>query len=245
MKYTLITGATRGIGYELAQIYAQNGHHLILIARNEAKLQEMKQNFSSKYQVVIEVFAVDLSNLAATESLITEIKANYQLEALILNAGIGEFNKVDDLTLAEIEKQFNVNVYAPMLFTKHLLKNIKQNQGSIIYLCSILSYFSNYKASVYVSTKHALLGFANNVRLEHPDLHVLTIHPSTVNTGFVGEVSRALAPEKVAKLIHRAHKKRKTRLNIPKGIALLRLFNLWFPKTFERLNRKFFSNKIN
>ena len=247
MNYTLITGATGGIGQALAQEFARHGHSLILLGRNINHLESLTQQLSILYpNLSFHYYAVDLAD---TEKLITTLSticAHHPVDIVINNAGIGRFEAVQDLSEEAIDAQLDINLKAPMLITRFFLNQLIERRGALIYIGSILSDLPNQKASVYAASKHGLLGFANTVRLEHPELYVLTVHPSTVRTHFFGKMVTGkfvLEPETVAQKTYRAFKRRKRRLNIPKSIGLLRLCYLFFPRLIDRINRRFFTNK--
>ncbi len=249
MVYTVITGASSGIGRELAFIYAQKGHHLILIARRMEILEEMKVSLELKYQVLVQCVECDLNDAKMTNKVFDQINKNYEINCLINNAGIGVFEEVKDLTLLAIEEQVNINIIAPMICSKNLITNIMRNKGSVVNVCSVLSYLPNLKSSVYTASKHALYGFSNTLRLEYPLIHVLTVHPKTVNTAFFKDdnylknVKHPLSPVIIAKKTYQSYIKRKRICNIPKSIGILNILYIAFPHLIDSLNRKFFSNK--
>lgn len=246
--YTLITGATSGIGYQLAFKYANKGHHLILLARRLEILESLKNQLESLYSVSVVVYAIDLSDLNQTTLLMNEINNQYALTCVINNAGIGIFEPINQIEMESIHKQMTLNFTSPVLITKLLVDNVMKHQGTIIFIASVLSYIGNAKSSVYTSTKHAILGFANTLRLEYPTLHILTVHPITVKTDFFSDPSyyqnhKVLTPEVVAKKIVKAHQKDKEILNLPKTIGIIRFFYLLFPRLINQLNAKYFTNK--
>lgn len=247
-NYTIITGSSKGIGKNLAIEFAKNGHNLILVARSSEILSELKKQLESLYNVSIGVFPCDLNDLQQVEKVFNQIN-NYNINCLINNAGIGIFTKVEEIDNKELLMQMNVNVLAPIMITKMLLPNLSKNKGSVINICSVLSYMPNTKSSVYTAGKSALYAFSNTLRLEYPHLHVLTVHPITVETTFFADpnylnnIKTKLKPELVAKKVFRAYKKKKRRLNIPKLIFWLNLFYQICPKFIDKLNRKYFSHK--
>src|SRR5690606_28067931 len=91
------------------------------------------------------------------------------------------------IDIENLTKQINVNLQAPIIATNCLLTNLKRNKGSVINICSILSYLPNFNSSVYTASKFALYGFSNSLRLENLDIHVLTVHPITVRTPFFND----------------------------------------------------------
>ncbi|MDF2699306.1 MAG: oxidoreductase, short-chain dehydrogenase/reductase family [Haloplasmataceae bacterium] len=247
MEYTIITGATSGIGLELASNFARGGHNLILIARRLVVLDKIKSDLKASFNVSIECYSCDLSNLDDTVVLFKEINNKFQIRCLINNAGVGIFEGINELKLENIIYQNNINFTTPAIVTSILIDNINHYKGSIINICSILSYIPNNKKSIYVANKHALLGFSNSIRVEYPLVHVLTVHPATVKTAFFKEdyykSKKVLSPQLVADKVYKAYKKRKRKLDIPLGIILIRILNFLFPKLVDQLNIKYFSNK--
>lgn len=249
MKYTIITGATSGIGKALANTYAKEGFNLILVGRRIEILTEIKTSLEAEFRVNIRCLQCDFNHLDDVVKKFNDININYQINCLINNAGIGIFESINDISIDNLIKQNNINVNSPILIVKILLNNILNNKGTIINVCSVLSYFPNFKSSIYVANKHALLGFSNSLRIEYPSLHVLTIHPVTVKTNFFNDsnyltkVKNVLLPNDVAKKIYNSHHKRKRVLNIPAKIFYLKILYLLFPRLIDKMNNNFFSNK--
>jgi len=249
MTYTIITGASSGIGKALAFIYAKSGHDLILIARRLDLLTQIKTELEAAYKHQVLCYSCDLNQIDTSVQLFESINKNYEINCLINNAGLSYFEKVEDLTVDRVKEQTNVNIIAPILLTQILIHNIMQNKGSIINICSILSYLPNTSSSVYTASKYALYGFSNALRLDYPTLHVLTVHPATVKTHFFKDptyltrVKKAIDPNTVAYKTYHAHIKKKRKCHIPRLIYLLNCLYQIFPRLIDYFNRQFFSNK--
>ena len=109
----LITGASTGIGKELATIHASKGGDLIIIARNEHKLNQLKQEFEKKYNIKAVVIAKDLSDLSAPNNIYNEVKKQgIEIDYLINNAGFGALGKFYELDLERQISMINLNVTA-------------------------------------------------------------------------------------------------------------------------------------
>jgi short-subunit dehydrogenase len=91
MKYTLITGASSGIGKSLAEKFANKGHNLIIVARRTNLLNEIKKNLENRYKIDVVVFTVDLSKEQEVEKFYNDVK-KYDIELFINNAGFGDMN---------------------------------------------------------------------------------------------------------------------------------------------------------
>lgn len=247
--YTIITGATSGIGKELTYCFAEKGSNLILISRNIKLLEALKSELIDKYQINIVLFKCDLNDLNETKQTFQEINETYQINCLVNNAGIGYFEEIGVIDIENLTKQINVNLQAPIIATNCLLTNLKRNKGSVINICSILSYLPNFNSSVYTASKFALYGFSNSLRLENPDIHVLTVHPITVRTPFFNDphyfdkVKKVVEAKTVAQKTYKAYLRKKRKCHIPIYSGFINIIYQIFPNTIDYLNRKFFSNK--
>jgi len=104
--YTLITGASGGIGFDLAQLAAAGGHNLILVARSAEKLSRLAADISTKYKSDVVTFAVDLSDKAGVDKLIAEIEGRkLSVDTLVNNAGFGDFG---DFARADLDKNLEM-----------------------------------------------------------------------------------------------------------------------------------------
>ena len=109
-KYTLITGASSGIGYELARLFAKDKHNLILIARNIDKLQEVKVELMSN-NIDVKILSLDLSKNEDIEKLFNYIKINkIEINTLINNAGVGTFGDFKDILWEKEEELIDINI---------------------------------------------------------------------------------------------------------------------------------------
>ncbi|MGH1439513.1 MAG: SDR family NAD(P)-dependent oxidoreductase [Cellvibrionaceae bacterium] len=134
-KTILLTGATDGIGFETAKIFAAQGHNLLLHGRSESKLDNVKEALVKlNKNVSIELFQADLSDLLAVEQLVLSITKNHSsIDVLINNAGV--FKTPKAITDDGYDIRFMVNTIAPYLLTQRLLPLLHQ-QGRVINLSS-------------------------------------------------------------------------------------------------------------
>ena len=97
-RYTLITGGTEGIGFEMAKLFAEDKHNLIIVARNEEKLKAVKKSLENQYKINVETIAVDLSVDKSCEKIYKFVdEKNFIVDNLINNAGIGCFGYFNEL----------------------------------------------------------------------------------------------------------------------------------------------------
>ena len=111
-KVALITGASTGIGKELAHIHAENGGDLILVARRQDKLETLKKELENSHKIEALVIAKDLAAQTAAKEIYNEIsKAGITVEYVINNAGFGTQGSVEETTLEDARYQFDVNLF--------------------------------------------------------------------------------------------------------------------------------------
>ena len=107
MKTILITGASSGIGCALAKIYAENSHNLVLVARREEKLKDLKEELEKKHSISVIIEVMDLSKKENLEILSLKYK---NIDVLINNAGLGQYGKFDSYNLETDISMINLNI---------------------------------------------------------------------------------------------------------------------------------------
>ena len=207
MKNVLITGATSGIGYEFAKVFAKNNYNLILCSRNKESLYKIKSEISKEYKVEVNVFAKDLSKKEEAMELYKEVsKMGLDVDILINNAGagyVGEFIE-EDYERDENIMQLNMNTltYLTKVFVKHM---IQRNRGYILNVASTGSYHPGPYTAVYYATKAYVLSFteALSEELKQYNVTVSALCPGATKTNFSKNAgkrdnSNAMSPKFVA-----------------------------------------------
>lgn len=183
MKYTLITGATSGIGYEIAKIYAEQGEPLILVARRKAILDEFQQRYAN-----VEIVEMDLSEPNNAKKLFEITEQNgWQVSRLINNAGFGVFGEFSETDLDREMAMVNLNIQAVMILTKLYLQPMKaRNQGEILNVSSVASFMPGPQMSVYYATKAFVTSFSKALRyeLKESNINISILAPGTTATEF-------------------------------------------------------------
>lgn len=216
MKYTLITGASSGIGLNLAHIFAQNNHNLILVARNEDTLSLLKKKLNSLYKVDIKTVSLDISGETGAASLYTTIKKKQlTVDILINNAGMGYHGKFLEKDTQSDMNLINLNIVTPTILTKLFLQDmIVVGSGKIFNVASTAGFQSGPLMSVYYGTKSYLLNFSEGIAEEVRDskIKVVTLCPGPTKTSFekMDKIEKGLfknfhiaAPEDVAKYLYK------------------------------------------
>ena len=183
-KNILITGASRGIGKSTAEIFAHEGANLILLARNEQQLQDLKQELSSDRDNQILTYLCDVSNQSQVKSIFSHLRSQkISIDAVVNNAGI---MKDAMLTMASEELMheiYNVNVFGSMFIAQQASKfMIKNRRGSIINMSSIVGTNGNKGQTVYASSKAAIIGFTKSLSKE---LAPFGIRVNAIAPGFI------------------------------------------------------------
>lgn len=182
-KTTIITGASRGIGKEVATVFAKNGADLILISRNEEKLNALKDELSI-YNVEVVYYAADVTDSERLKEVFLEIKKTRKvIDAVVNNAGIMEDAVLQMVKPELIQKTYATNVFALIDVSKRASKLMLRNRkGSIINLTSIIGVEGNLGQTIYGSSKSAVIGFTKSLSKE---LASLNIRVNGVAPGFI------------------------------------------------------------
>lgn len=184
----LITGASSGIGKELAIIHAKNGGDLVLVARREDKLNELKQELEEQYKVAITIIAKDLSDLNTPNQIYDEIKKlGIEIEYLFNNAGFGALGKFHEIDLNRQISMINLNVTSLTALTHLFLPDfIKRNSGKILNTSSTASFMPGPLQAVYFATKAYVTFFSNALSEELSDtkITVTNLMPGATESEF-------------------------------------------------------------
>ena len=187
-KVALITGASSGIGKELAIIHAENGGDLVLVARRENKLLELKQELKNKYHVNVEIIIKDLTQLNAPQDIYDEVTKNgIEIEYLINNAGFGGHGKFHQRSIEDDLAMINLNIVALTLLSKLFLPDfVKRNSGRILNVSSTASFMPGPLQAVYFATKSYVTFLSNAIaeELHSTNITVTALMPGATETEF-------------------------------------------------------------
>ena len=208
-KRALITGASRGIGRAIASAYAAAGADLVLAARSQDELDTI----AATVRALGRDCRVLPTDLAEPEEVTALAAAAGPLDILVNNAGAGVWAPVAELTLADYELMFGVNMRAVFLLTRAVLPGMRaRGSGQIITIASTSSRWAYAEGTLYCASKFAVLGFSEALARElRPEgIRVTAILPGQVNTYLGGSGPESweegmLNPEDVAALaVHAA-----------------------------------------
>jgi len=213
----LITGASVGIGRDLARLFAADGHSLVITARNQQQLDAVAQELRDKHKVRVEVMAKDLSRPNAAVELVDQIHAaNISIDCLVNNAGFGAHGLFHQ---TEVQKQLDmlqVNIVALTELTRLLLAQmVERRAGRVMNIASTAAFQPGPYMAVYYASKAYVLSFSEAIssELEGTGVTVTVVCPGPTITEFhqranVGQLPlfqhNTMSSQDVAKIAYRA-----------------------------------------
>ncbi len=183
--YTVITGASRGLGSAFAKVCARRGMNLVLVSLAGEGIHEYAAELAQEYEVHAVGYECDLTREEDLMALAAWINRDYPVSVLINNAGIGGTFSFSDLSFDEINRMLLLNVWTPVLLTRSLLPNLKNaSQAYVLNIASIASFSPMPYKSVYPATKAFLYSFSMGLskELQEQHIHVSVAHPGTMLT---------------------------------------------------------------
>ncbi|KKD40585.1 SDR family NAD(P)-dependent oxidoreductase [Bacillus safensis] len=167
MSYTVITGASSGIGYEAALAFAARGKNLILAARRLDKLQELKKKIHDQYpDIKVVIQSVDLTNIEQVYSFYESL-SDYELDTFINNAGFGHFGSIGEQDLSKIRDMLHLNIEALTILSTLFVRDYEQVEGAqLINISSRAGYTVVGNAVTYSATKFYVSAFTEGLALE-------------------------------------------------------------------------------
>jgi short-subunit dehydrogenase len=185
----LVTGASAGIGLELARVFAANQFSLVLLARSRDKLQDLARELKAAHESRVTVVPADLSDPNAPQAVFDTLKeAGIQIDVLVNNAGLlseGRFSAID---LDEQLRLLQVNIVAMTALTRLFLEPmLERNRGRILNVASIAAFAPVPNLAVYAASKAYVLSFgeALSQELGSSKITVTTLCPGVTETGMV------------------------------------------------------------
>lgn len=220
MKTVLITGASSGIGKEMAYIYAENNYNLILVARRKENLEAIKNDIEQKHQNAVEIFDIDLSKTDSAEKLYKKVsEKELKVDVLINNAGFGIHGQFKKTDMEWEESMLILNMVTLTKLTKLFVKDmLKAGSGNIINIASTASFQAVPNFSTYAASKAYVLHFSEAIahELKDDNIKVTVICPGTTKSEFadVANVdqkyfSKAPTSKELAEFTFKAMKKGK------------------------------------
>lgn len=196
-KTALITGASRGIGLELAALFAKAGNNLVLVARSQNDLEIIQKVFEENSDANVDIIVKDLSEAGAATDVYTEIRnKGIQIDYLVNNAGFGDFAHFAEADWDKLHRMINLNINTLTEFCHLYLRDWMANgiEGKILNIASTAAFQPGPMMAVYFASKTYVLHLSEALRYEVKDhnIGVTVLCPGPTDTNF-GKVSNMSA----------------------------------------------------
>jgi 3-oxoacyl-[acyl-carrier protein] reductase len=209
-KNILVTGASRGIGRAVSKAVACAGANVILTARDENALGDLKDEIISEGGSAA-CFPADLASGEDIEKMFDRVKKDYEkLDVLINNAGIVKAGKLVDFSIKDFDRLIAINLRAVYLCCQHALKlMLPAGSGYIINISSVVGFKGYPNQTAYTASKHGVAGLSKalSAEVQKHGIRVSLIHPGGVDTDLAGQVrpdldrSVLMKPEDIAQTV--------------------------------------------
>jgi uncharacterized protein len=184
----LITGASGGIGYELAGLFARDNHNLVLVARNIDKLTQVADDLQRRFGISAKAIALDLTSQAASQSLFDQLqREGIAVDILVNNAGYGVLGRFAGMPVEESLGQIQLNITALTSLTRLFLgPMLQRGSGKILNVASTAGFQPGPLMAVYYATKAYVISFSEALANELADkgITVTCLCPGPTVTGF-------------------------------------------------------------
>ncbi|RXJ70827.1 short-chain dehydrogenase [Veronia nyctiphanis] len=186
-KTVLITGGTKGVGAEVARFFAKKGENLVLVARSQAGLDDMKRELQNQCELITVI--ADISDPAALSNIVNKAVAHFGcIDILVNNAGChhrGEFSRLSAQQVAEMTQ---ANFTAPLVLTRLCLPYLTRSKSAAVIMVASLAGMAPLQgAATYSATKAGLRAFSYALadELTQSNIKVGVVSPGPINTGFI------------------------------------------------------------
>jgi len=198
-KVWFITGAARGIGLSLARLALANGD---AVAATSRTLGSLRQAFGEGNARLL-ALEIDLGSEASVQAGIEKTIATFgRIDCVVNNAGYGQQGTIEALSDAELRRNFEVNVFAPLHVLRHALPHLRKHRsGHVFNVASIVGFQGGYAGwGSYVASKFAVAGLTETLAVELAELGIkaTVVYPGPVRTGFLSKDSLVVAQHSIA-----------------------------------------------
>lgn len=208
MAYSLITGASGGLGWALATELASKKHDVLLVARSEDNLRKNTEELKQKYGVKADYLAIDLAVPNAALTVLGWLnEKNYPIDILINNAGYAVWGKLQELEREELDQMMQLNMVTLADLCKLLIPQLlKNSRAYILNVSSTSAYQAVPTLANYAATKAFVLVFTRALRWELKDtnISVSCLSPGTISTGFMDRAKMEPLKDKAEKFSMKA-----------------------------------------
>lgn len=247
-KTVLITGATSGVGFELAKRLAEmRDYRVLATGRNAEALEELRA-------LGVEGYCADLRDTKQLEWLMSSIGTP---DVIVFSAGVGKFRLACETSDADMDAMLETNIRVPMQLTaRAICAMMERKSGHLVYIGSQAGKVATPKTSIYAASKHALIGYTNALRMEVAayGIDVSVIHPGPIDTPFIelADVtggykqamgSQLLTVDTVVESVLATMKRPVREVNLPKITGVTSRLYALAPSLVETIGKPFFYRK--
>jgi NAD(P)-dependent dehydrogenase (short-subunit alcohol dehydrogenase family) len=213
----VVTGSSTGIGFETSLLLARNGFYTYATMRDTFKSDKIEK-IAYKENLPLEVLSMDVDNDDSVRNAIQKIiDKKKKIDILVNNAGYGLFGALEDISIEEIKKQFETNLFGAIRAIKEVLPTMREKKnGILINVTSIAGIVGVPAECIYVSTKFALEGLSESIsyELQPYGIKVILIEPGVINTNFVPNIKFPnQIDDKLQKPLLKDEKKEESKVN--------------------------------
>lgn len=255
-NYVWITGASSGIGYEMALQFAEKGAHVAVSARREERLIELVHKLRAKGRQAIAV-RCDVADPEDVKRAADQVYQHFaRLDIVVANAGFGVGGTIEALEPADWKRQYDVNVIGLVSTVRYALPYLKESKGRVVLMSSVTAMVSSLRTGPYSSSKAAVrtIGQTLSLELEGSGVSCTTIHPGFV-VSEIGQVDNEGAyrqdwedrrphklmwpTDKAVRSMLKSIKKRKRSVVITGHGKVLAFIGRHFPVLAHQLGKRF------
>ena len=237
-KTAVVTGASSGLGRAMARKFKSEGFYVVAVSRKAP--EEGVCDFH---------IPADLTDKESLEAAAQEILKLEKVDVFVNNAGVGAYAKWDELREDELRRLMELDFFAPVLLTVKVLPVLRSSRGTVVNISSAAGLLPVACMGAYSAAKAALRMFSDTLKVEERDIHVVTVFPGRISTGFGSracgcrEVPNTPShgsetPEALAKKVYRACCRKKRSLIYPFWYRFVISIMLKFPGIYEKGSRK-------
>lgn len=257
-RVVMITGASSGLGEQIAYASAKKGYRLVLAARRYEQLEKVATKCLTHGASSVNIYTLDIGKIETIDRVYAQIKEDVgQVDILVNNAGFGLFEELIHIDLKTIQEMFNVNVVGLIYLSRIVVADmLAKGRGHLINIASQAGKMATPKSTIYAATKHAVLGFSNALRLEVKPygVQVTTVNPGPIKTDFFARADKTghylddmgiwvLDPSKLANRIVASYDHTTREINAPFLMNLGANFYTLFPHLGDFLAGTVFNKK--